>query len=203
MSRGVETVQQHVEHKLGHGGGVSRLEKMVALLIAVTALFLAFSETLGKSAQTAALSHQIVSSNMWDLFQAHKNREAQYRIAADELRLALAGTTDAKQKSEVQAKIDEWTARADRYRSEPETGEGTDELRPRAEAEVELSHAKLIEYHHYELASAAFQIGIVLVSALVLIGLTRWCFPTGGFLLAIGLALMGLALLNPHLLPLH
>lgn len=165
------------------------------MLIAVTALFLAFSETLGKNAQTAALSHQIVSSNLWDLFQAHKNREAQYRIAAEELRLGLAGA--AEQKAAIQAKMDEWLAKADLYRSESETGEGTEELYVRASEEVEQSQEKLVEYHHYELASAAFQIGIVLLSALVLIGLGRWCFPTGGFLLAVGITFMGLAKFAP------
>ncbi len=39
-------------HDAGHGGPEN---KRVALLIAVLALMLAFSETLGKSAQTAGL----------------------------------------------------------------------------------------------------------------------------------------------------
>jgi len=68
---------------------------------------------------------------------------------------------------------------------------------------VEQSKEKLTEYHHYELASAVFQIGIVLLSALVLVGLARWCFLTGGLLLGIGVALMGLAMFAPHILPLH
>ena len=68
MSHGVHAVQHEAEHKMqhdsehgGHGGGGKGLldarNKKVALLIAVIALCLAFSETLGKSAQTAA--HQL------------------------------------------------------------------------------------------------------------------------------------------------
>ena len=60
MSHGVHAVQHEVEHKIkhdehGHGGGHAdscKPNKKIALLIAVIALFLAFSETLGKSAQT-------------------------------------------------------------------------------------------------------------------------------------------------------
>jgi hypothetical protein len=58
----------HVEH---HGGN-----KGVALLIAVLALVLAFSETLGKSAQTAALAANIEASNLWAFFQAKTIRQS-------------------------------------------------------------------------------------------------------------------------------
>ena len=56
MSHGVHAVQHEVEHEIKHGehgGGKDLLNdqnKKVALLIAVIALLLAFSETLGKSA---------------------------------------------------------------------------------------------------------------------------------------------------------
>jgi hypothetical protein len=44
----------------GHGGHIDPSNKRVALVIAVLAAALAFSETLGKSAQTAALQLAIV-----------------------------------------------------------------------------------------------------------------------------------------------
>ena len=91
MSHGVHAVQHEVEHKIqheehGHGGGTAmgtRLEsrnKRVALLIAVIALFLAFSETLGKSAQTAALNYHIEASNLWDFFQAKIIRRTRRQV---------------------------------------------------------------------------------------------------------------------------
>jgi hypothetical protein len=43
---------EHAEHAAGHN-------KQIALLIAVIALFLAISETFGKSAQTAAVSDNV------------------------------------------------------------------------------------------------------------------------------------------------
>ena len=44
--------------------------KKIGLLIAILALVLAFSETLGKGAQTQALSLNIEASNLWTFFQA-------------------------------------------------------------------------------------------------------------------------------------
>jgi hypothetical protein len=81
MSEGVHAVQHEVQHRLEHdehgGGGHADnkdFNKKVALIIAVLALFLAFAETLGKSAQTAALNDQIEASNLWNFFQAKNIR---------------------------------------------------------------------------------------------------------------------------------
>ena len=54
----------------GHAGHIDPANKNVALLIAVLALVLAFSETLGKAAQTSALASHIEASNLWSFFQA-------------------------------------------------------------------------------------------------------------------------------------
>ena len=90
MSRGTHAVQHEAEHKIERDAqlndGVSTLHKQVALLIAVLALFLAISEMLGKSAQTEALNQQILASNMWDLFQAKKDRGTQHQLAIDQAR---------------------------------------------------------------------------------------------------------------------
>ena len=59
------------------------------------ALFLAFSETIGKSAQTAALNSQIEASNLWNFFQAKNIRRTSTIIAGEQSKLDLAGATDA------------------------------------------------------------------------------------------------------------
>lgn len=211
MSRGTHAVQHEAEHKIERDAqlndGVSTLHKQVALLIAVLALFLAISEMLGKSAQTEALNQQILASNMWDLFQAKKDRGTQHQLAIDQARFTLATTTDPGQRAAIEGKIDEWEKTVARYQSEvnPATGlgEGTVQLQGRAIEHEKSSHEKLAEYHQFELASAAFQIGIVLASAMVLTGLARWSFPAGGLAITIGLGLMAFALFAPHVLPLH
>src|SRR3569623_826822 len=103
MSHGVHAVQHEVEHKIqhdAHGGGGheheanKNLNKRIALLIAVLALFLAFSETLGKSAQTAALNYQIEASNLWNFFQAKNIRRTSTLVAAEQTKLSLIGVNN-------------------------------------------------------------------------------------------------------------
>jgi Domain of unknown function (DUF4337) len=55
----------------------------------------------------------------------------------------------------------------------------------------------LAKYHHYEVASAAFQIGIVLASATVITGMIVLSWLAGG-LAVVGLGLMAIALFAPH-----
>jgi len=213
MSHGVHAVQHEVEHELehdehggghGHGDSTDR-NKKVALLIAVLALFLAFSETMGKSAQTAALNSQIEASNLWNFFQAKNIRRTSTIIASEQTKL-LAAATDPAQKADIEKQIDAWNKTAARYRSEPEAaggkGEGTVELSRRAIEEQHHRDEYLAKYHHYEFASAAFQIGIVLASATVITGMVVLSFLAGG-LGVVGLVFMVFGVLAPHLLHLH
>ena len=213
MSHGVHAVQHEVDHKIkhdkhgGHGHDDSKdLNKKVALLIAVLALFLAFSETLGKSAQTAALNSQIEASNLWNFFQAKNIRRTLTLVAGEQAKVDLSGASDPAHKAAIEKQIGEWTKTAARYRSEPEAaggkGEGTQELSRRAIEEQHHRDEYLAKYHHYEFASAAFQIGIVLASSTVITGIVVLCYLAGG-LGVIGLAFMALGLLAPHLLHLH
>jgi hypothetical protein len=212
MSHGVHAVQHEVEHKIehdehggGHGHGDSKdLNKKVALLISVLALFLAFSETMGKSAQTAALNSQIEASNLWNFFQAKNIRRTSTIIASEQTKLSAAA--DPAQKVAIEKQVDEWNKTAARYRSEPEAaggkGEGTVELSRRAIEEQHHRDEYLAKYHHYEFASAAFQIGIVLASATVITGMVALSFLAGG-LGVIGLVFMAFGVLAPHVLHLH
>jgi hypothetical protein len=123
------------------------------------------------------------------------------------MRLNLPSVTDTNEKSAMEKQIAEWDAAAARYKSEPDAaegkGEGSTELARRAtEAEHERD-VMFAKYHHYELASAAFQIGIVLASALVLTGMGRRSFLAGGVLIAIGVVFTVFGLFAPHVLPLH
>jgi len=207
MSHGVHAVQHEVEHKMqhdegGHGGhhedDKQSLNKKVALLISVIALFLAFSETLGKSAQTAGLSYNVEASNLWAFFQAKTIRQTVLRTAADTRKIdaeILASETPVK--ATMAKQIDTWTKTAQRYETEPETQEGRRELMARAKKAEEKRDTSLAKYHHYEVASAAFQIGIVLASATVITGMVILSYLAGGLAL-IGLGFMAIGLLVPH-----
>jgi Domain of unknown function (DUF4337) len=173
--------------------------RKIALLIAIIALCLALSETLGKGAQTESISKNVESSNLWAFFQAKSIRRTVVQTASEQSRLSLGTIGDDAAKAALQKQIDDWQKTAARYRSEPETGEGQEQLSERAkhaEEERDLAEAK---YHHYELASAAFQIGIVLASATIITGIVTLAWISG--LLAIaGIAFTALGVFMPHLL---
>jgi hypothetical protein len=177
----------------------SHENRNIALLIAVIALCLALSETLGKGAQTESISKNVEASNLWAFFQAKSIRRTVVQTAAEQAKLGETAAADDATKATLQKQIDNWQKTAARYRSEPETGEGQDQLSERAkhaEEERDLAEAK---YHHFELASAAFQIGIVLASATIITGIIALSWVSG--LLALGgIAFTALGIFMPHLL---
>ena len=81
----------------------------------------------------------------------------------------------------------------------PETHEGRKELAERAKEAEESRNTFLAKYHAYEIASAAFQIGIVLASAAVITEIIALAWLSG-LLGAGGLAVMALGLFAPHVL---
>jgi hypothetical protein len=211
MSHGVHAVQHEVDHEIEHEGGhhhgggsddkqLSQNRK-IALLIAVIALCLAFSETLGKSAQTSALNYQIEASNLWNFFQAKSIRRTATLLAGETAKVEFETSADAARKAALQKQIAEWDKTAARYRSEPEAGggkgEGTVELARRAVEQQHRRDEALARYHHYEVASAAFQIAIVLASATVITGMLLLTYLAGLLWLG-GLGFMAIGLFAPH-----
>jgi hypothetical protein len=108
------------------------VNKKVALLIAIMALFLALSEMLGKSANTEAITLNIKVSDTWNFFQAKNIRRTVVLAAAEEMKVGTTRVNDSDAKDAMTKQIDEWQKTAARYRSEPETREGTTELAARA-----------------------------------------------------------------------
>ena len=161
-------------------GHIDPANKKIALLISVLALVLAFSETLGKGAQTAALSLNIESSNLWTFFQAKTIRSTTLRTAAETLEVELAQVSGPEQREAMHKRIADWKATVARYDSEPETQEGRKELAARAKAAEGRRDRSLAAYHNYELASAAIQIAIVLASAEIITGVALLGWIAGG-----------------------
>ena len=104
---------------------------------------------------------------------------------------------DDAAKAALQKQIDNWQKTAARYRSEPETGEGSEQLAARAKDAEHDRDLAMAKYHHYEVASAAFQIGIVLASATIITGMLALAWVSG--LLALtGIAFTVIGLFAPH-----
>jgi Domain of unknown function (DUF4337) len=181
-----------------HGEGFNR---RIALVIAILALFLSFSETLGKGAQNEATNKNIEASDLFAFFQAKTIRMTQVNTAAEEMAVTASGANDPAVKDAMQKQIDAWKKMASRFDSEPSTNEGRKELLERAKGAEEERDLSMAKYHHYELASAAFQIGIVLASAAVITGMVGLAWFAGG-LGMVGAVLLALGLFAPHAVPL-
>ena len=184
---------EHAEHA-SHGGN-----KKIALLISVLALFLAFTETLGKGAQTESIGLNIKASDTWNFFQAKTIRQTGIRTAADNL-AAIAPSIDKPEvKAAMEKQIETWRATASRYESDPKEKDGRKELREQAEGYEHQRDRQLARYHQFELGSAAFQIGIVLASAEVITGMAvlGWLAGLSGL---IGLTFSAFGLWAPHAL---
>lgn len=207
------SAHHHVEHA-EHTEHVAHSNKGIALLIAVIALFLAFSETLGKSAQTAALSYNVEASNLWAFYQAKTIRQTTLQAAAEVLKIERLKTggesaSDAV-KTALGQRIEFLEKTASRYETEPKErevrkevdpnppyGEGRRELMALALAAEKRRDTAMERYHHYEIASAAFQIGIVLCSAAVVTAMIVLAYIAAGLAIA-GLAFTGIGLFAPH-----
>ena len=187
---------EHAEHA-EHVGHMAQSNKKIALLIAVIALFLAFSETLGKSAQTAALSDNVEASNLWAFFQAKTIRITTLQTAADIRKVDAAAVSDPALNAAMKKQADKWLQTAARYQDESDPPEGRKQLMARAKAAEHKRDTAMARYHHYEIASAAFQIGIVLASAAVITGMMALVWLAGG-LGVVGLVFTGIGLLAPH-----
>lgn len=201
MSHSVHAVQHEVEHEIKHGGAhggglLDNINKTVALFIGVLAFFLALSETLGKSAQTAALSYNIEASNLWSFFQAKNIRRTVVLTAAEAMAIDAVVAPEAS-KLAITKQLETWKNVAARYRSEPDVQEGTVELAERAKAAEKKRDTAMARHHHYEVASAAFQIGIVLASATVITGMIALTWAAAG-LGGLGLIFTAIGLFAPH-----
>jgi len=186
-----------MEHEALHGGhGGHAGNKKTALLIAVLALVLAFAETLGKSSQTAGLSFNIEAANLWSFYQAKTIRQTAVRTALEHAEIEAAGPVSPEARALLEKRTTAWRDTIARYDSEPSTQEGRKELMARAKEAEARRDRSLAAYHHYELASAALQIAVVLASAEIITGAAFLTWLAGALGL-IGLAFCGIGFLAP------
>jgi metal-dependent amidase/aminoacylase/carboxypeptidase family protein len=205
MSHGVHAVQHEAEHRIehehGHGGHAKKpaenLNRKIALLIAVIALLLAISETLGKSAQTVGIELNIKASDTWNFFQAKTIRQTTLRTAAEALAVEVATRPDAAYKAAMTEQIAAWNATVKRYETNPKEKDGRQEIRAQAEQYERERDIAMSRYHNYELGSAAYQIGIVLASAAVITSMIALAYGAAG-VAGIGLIFTGFGLFAPN-----
>ena len=153
--------------------------KKIALLVAVLAAFLAISEMGAKGSQTHALSEHIDASNLWSFFQAKTIRQTTMRTAADAIEASYREGSQPIPDG-LKKQVETWRQTAQRYETEPETGEGRKELAARAKVKEAAREKALSAYHMFEYGSAALQLAIVLAGATALTSVMWLGFLSGG-----------------------
>lgn len=177
MTRSVHELGHEKAHESAQSHHIAH--RRIGLLISVLALFLAFAEIQGKTAQTSAIAQNIEAANLWQFFQAKTIRQTTLRAAADQARLSQDVNAP-----NVQKQLADWKATVDRWESEPETREGRKELVQRARAAENERDRQFERYHALEYVSLIFQLAIVIASVALIADITA--FALAGLVLGLG-----------------
>jgi ABC-type nickel/cobalt efflux system permease component RcnA len=172
--------QAHADH----------FRKRAALLIAALAGLLAITALGNEHANRTMVTSNIQATDMYAFFQAKNIRQTSNLLAADDLQSLVEVTNPPDPtRTAIEERIDRYRATAARYESEPETGEGKQELLARAETFVHERHHAEEQSPNFVFALALFQIGIVVASVAV-ITLSRTMVFTAAGLGAVATLLM-------------
>jgi hypothetical protein len=156
--------------------------RRAALLIAALAAMLAITEMAAKHAQNESVTNNIKASDTWAFYQAKTIRGTTLRTAVEAAALQPGVDPAARDKQ-----VATWKATADRYDSDPATGEGRKELSALATATEEKRDHELSAFHAFEYGAGALQLAIVMASAAVITGMLAL------ELVAAGLGVLGVA----------
>ena len=168
--------------------------RWTAIYIAVLAVLIAVCAMGGNNADKTAMANNISTANTYAFFQAKNIRLTSYTLARDELLLRLAGAPDMPQalRDQIQKKINAYTRKIKKYRSEAETGEGKKELLIKARYYEKLRDDALARDPYFDFGQALLQVAIVLASvSLISGGLTMLVLSVLAMILGVGLTANG------------
>jgi uncharacterized protein HemX len=176
-------------------------DKSVALLISVLALFLALAEAGAKSAEHHSTASNIEASDLYNFYQAKRIRSTVVETASQQLEANLDAISEEKAKAAAEKQITDWKAQVAKYEKDPKHPEDSMErILERAKEATELREKADQKLEHFEYASGALQISIVLASASIITGVIVLAWVSG-ILGLLGAALMAFGYLAPTLLP--
>jgi hypothetical protein len=140
--------------------------KLTGIYLGIIAMLLAITTLGGSNATKVMLNANIQASDTYGFYQSKYARQTSYRLAADELEAQLAANPampDAA-KAKIEDQVKRWRATADRYETDPASGQGKQELLVKAR-NWEATRDRAAERDpNFDFAEALFQIAIVLGS---------------------------------------
>lgn len=158
-------------------------DRYIGVFIGLLAVVLAICSMGGGNAAQEATQKNIEASNTWSFFQAKNLRRQALRLKVEDLELMPKANPALSEEARqaIAAKLTEHKATIDRLTSEPEKGEGLDQLLEKGKRlEVERDTA-LKRGPYFDYGGALLQIAIVLASVAII---------SGGQALLIGSALL-------------
>ena len=147
-------------------------DRLIAVYIGVLAVALAICSVGAGNATKDATARNIEAANAWAFFQAKNIRRNDIRLQIDTLELKLATEPDLPPaaRSTIEEKLKGYRAYEARLTSEPETGEGTEELKVRGKTLEERRDYAMRKDPYFDYGQALLQIAIVLASVSIITG---------------------------------
>jgi len=169
----------------------AELKKWVGVYVGVLAVLLAICSVGGANATKDATRANIEAANTWAFYQAKNIRRAATNLAADELELILAAQpgVPAAARQAIQAKINQYSAEAERLTTDPDKREGLDQLFAKAKALQAERDVAMRKDPYFDWSQALLQIAIVVASVHLIIG-NMMLLGLSGSLAALGVLLM-------------
>ncbi len=156
----------HGGHEAEGAHADARFRRLAAVYLGVVAMLLAIAALGGSNATKTMLDANIRASDVYGFYQARNMRQIALQLAADQLEAQLAAQPQMPDaaRTKIDGLVKRFRARAERYESDPATGEGKKELLAKAK-ELEARRDRAAERDpNFDFAEALFQIAIVLGS---------------------------------------
>ena len=179
----------------------ANFRKLTGIYLGIVAMLLAITTLGGSNATKVMLNANIQASDIYGYYQSKYIRQTVYQTTADELEAGLLAQPDMAQaaKDKLGETIRRYRSRAERYESDPSTGEGKKELLAKAkEWEARRDHAAERD-PNFDFAEALFQIAIVIGSVSIVAASRSLIKLSGGLAIVASLLMINGFFLIVHL----
>jgi hypothetical protein len=147
-------------------------DKLIGVYVGILAVILAICSLGGSNAQQNSIQENIAASNVWSFFQAKNARRQALRLHTEEfdamLKISPSMPEDAKKM--LEAKIADYQAQDKKLTTDPNSGEGLDELFAKGKALEASRDQALQQGPYFDYGQALLQIAIVLASVALISG---------------------------------
>jgi hypothetical protein len=153
-------------------GASKHRDRLIAVYIGVLAVALAICSVGAGNATKDATARNIEAANAWAFFQAKNIRRNDVRLQIDTLELRLATEPDLSEstRTAIADKLRSYRDYEARLSSEPDTGEGLNELLVRGKTLEAQRDRAMRRDPYFDYGQALLQIAIVLASVSIITG---------------------------------